>query len=529
MRVDSPLNEFKNYDLPMYDIDKVKKETIKNPCWIHFGAGNLFRAFHADIVQRLLNKDKLDKGLIVCEGYDYEIVKKMYWPYENRHILVTLKADGTINKKLIASVCESLILDENDEKQFSRLKKIFTCDSLQLATFTITEKGYALYDGKGKILSHIENDFINGPFKTKSYLGKIASLLYERYLNGQKPLAMVSTDNCSHNGDRLYEAMNAFALNWVKNKQAKEDFITYINDKNKVAFPWTMIDKITPRPDDNVKKILKSDGLEGIDGIITSKKTYIAPFVNTEESEYLVIEDAFPNGRPQLEKAGVLFTDKQTVDKVEKMKVCTCLNPLHTSLAIFGCLLDYKKIADEMKDTDLVNLIKIIGYKEGLKVVVDPKIIDPKNFIDTVINKRLVNPFMPDTPQRIACDTSLKLAIRFGETIKAYQKNNYDLKELKLIPLVFAGWLRYLMAIDDDGNHFELSPDPMLEYACSYVKNLKLGDQDITFIKPLLENDKIFGLNLYDTCLADRVIYYFKELIKNKGAVRETLHKYTSE
>lgn len=102
MRVNSPLNEFKNYDLPMYDIDKVKKETIKNPCWIHFGAGNLFRAFHADIVQRLLNKDKLDKGLIVCEGYDYEIVKKMYWPYENRHILVTLKADGTINKKLIA-------------------------------------------------------------------------------------------------------------------------------------------------------------------------------------------------------------------------------------------------------------------------------------------------------------------------------------------------------------------------------------------------------------------------------------------
>ena len=247
--------------------------------------------------------------------------------------------------------------------------------------------------------------------------------------------------------------------------------------------------------------------------------------MNSEESEYLVIEDWFPNGRPNLEKAGVLFTDRETVDKVEKMKVCTCLNPLHTSLAIFGCLLGYQKIADEMKDADLVNLIKTIGYKEGLKVVVDPNILNPKEFIDTVINVRLVNPFMPDTPQRIACDTSQKLAIRFGETIKSYVKNGYDLSELKLIPLVFAGWLRYLMAIDDNGEQFELSPDPLLNEACPYVKNLKLGDSDVSCVKPLLENEKIFGVNLYDAGLADSVLSYFKNLIKDKGAVRDTLHK----
>ena len=67
---------------------------------------------------------------------------------------------------------------------------------------------------------------------------------------------------------------------------------------------------------------------------------------------------------------------------------------------------------------------------------------------------------MPDTPQRIATDTSQKLAIRFGETIKAYEASKelhtYD---LTLIPLVFAGWLRYLMGIDDNGNPFTLSPD----------------------------------------------------------------------
>ena len=107
--------------------------------------------------------------------------------------------------------------------------------------------------------------------------------------------------------------------------------------------------------------MLLDDGVEGLDPVITSKNTYVAPFVNAEETEYLVIEDKFPNGREALEAGGLMFTDRETVDKVEKMKVCTCLNPLHTALAIYGCLLGYDKISEEMKDDDLRKMIEIIG------------------------------------------------------------------------------------------------------------------------------------------------------------------------
>ena len=86
----------------------------------------------------------------------------------------------------------------------------------------------------------------------------------------------------------------------------------------KVSFPWSMIDKITPRPDASVEEILKKDEIDGLDPVVTSKNTYVAPFVNAEECEYLVIEDWFPNGRPELEKGGIMFTDRATVDKVEK-------------------------------------------------------------------------------------------------------------------------------------------------------------------------------------------------------------------
>lgn len=308
-------------------------------------------------------------------------------------------------------------------------------------------------------------------------------------------------------------------------------FLSYVNNRDKVTFPWTMIDKITPRPDASVEAILQADGLEGLEPVITSKNTYVAPFVNAEECEYLVIEDAFPNGRPALEKGGLLFTERETVDKVEKMKVCTCLNPLHTALAVYGCLLGYRKISEEMKDPELYKMVQTIGYREGLPVVVDPGVLDPKEFIDTVLNLRIPNPFMPDTPQRIATDTSQKLAIRFGETIKAYAASpKLNVSDLKLIPLVFAGWLRYLMAVDDNGNAFELSPDPLLDAVCPYVAGFKLGTETEVedTLKPILEDARIFGVNLYEVGMADKVCGYFKELISGTGAVRGTLKKYTA-
>ena len=516
------------YSLPKYDRDAMIAATRENPFWIHFGAGNIFRAFQANVVQKLLDSRELDRGLIVAEGFDYEIIEKMNRPHDDYSLLVTLKSDGNVEKTVVGSVAESCILDSENEAEYERLKAIFCKDSLQIVSFTITEKGYSLTDGKGNLLPLVEADFQAGPQKTQSYMGKVVSLLYTRYQAGEKPIAMVSMDNCSHNGDKLYAAVSAFAEAWTKNGLTKEGFLTYVNSTDKVSFPWTMIDKITPRPDASVEEILKKDGVEGTSPVITSKNTYVAPFVNAEECEYLVIEDKFPNGRPQLENGGLMFTDRETVDKVEKMKVCTCLNPLHTALAVYGCLLGYDKISEEMKDLELVKLVEGFGYKEGLPVVVNPGILEPREFIDTVLKVRIPNPFMPDTPQRIATDTSQKLAIRFGETIKAYQASEkLDAKSLKLIPLVFAGWLRYLMAVNDEGNAFELSPDPLLDTVCPYVKGLELKEgQDVEqAVAPILRMESVFGVDLYEAGLAQRVIEYLKELTAGVGAVRKTLKK----
>ena len=527
---DHKIWEQKGYQLPAFDHTAMCAKTRKNPFWIHFGAGNIFRAFQANVVQNLLNEGILDRGLIVAEGFDYEIIRKMYRPHDNDSILVTLRADGSVTKTVVCSIAESVLLDAGDAAEISRMQEIFCQDSLQIASFTITEKGYSLTDARGEMLSAVSADMQKGPQKPSSYIGKVVSLLYTRYLAGQKPIAMVSMDNCSHNGDKLGGAVFAFADAWVSNGLVESGFHDYIHDYTKVSFPWTMIDKITPRPDPAVAAILLQDDLEDLNPVMTGKNTYVAPFVNSEECEYLVIEDSFPNGRPALEKGGLIFTDRETVDKVERMKVCTCLNPLHTALAIFGCLLGYDLIAAEMEDETLRKLVYELGYHEGLPVVTDPGILDPEQFLDTVLTVRIPNPFMPDTPQRIATDTSQKLSIRYGETIKAYARSSsLKLSDLRLIPLVFAGWLRYLTGTDDNGNAFALSPDPLLDTLCPIVSGISTTAPVMEQLKPILENEQIFGINLIEYGLAPIVCRDFVDMCKGKGAVKLTLENALKE
>lgn len=475
----------KGYDLPKFDVERVRAAA---PRWVHFGAGNIFRSFIACAQQTVLDKGLCDHGIVVCEGFDPEIVERAYRPFDNLSVAVSLKANGGIDKRLVASVVESLTFAD-----MTRLQEIFASPALQMASFTITEKGY-------------DPKFAHAP---GSLMGTLADLLRHRMRTSAAPIALVSMDNCSRNGEKLQNVIEMLA-------EGDAEFAAYLREK--VTFPWTMIDKITPRPDPRVAEMLRQDGFEDTELIITARKTYTAAFVNAEEKEYLVIEDNFPNGRPPLEAAGIYFAGRETVSNVERMKVTTCLNPLHTALAVFGCVMGYETICAEMGDPLLKKLVERIGYVEGLPVVVSPGIIDPKTFIDEVVNERLPNVFLPDTPQRIATDTSQKLAIRFGETIKAHVARG-DVDALVGIPLALAGWFKYLSGVGDDGAPFALSPDPRLPLFAEPLTAENAG----RLIPPVLRDTSIFGLNLEEAGLANRVLAYAQDMLA--GTARAVLER----
>ena len=508
--------EAKGYQLPKYDIAAVAKKTHEAPTWVHFGGGNIFRAFPAAILNDALNSGEYDRGVIVAETFDYDVVDKAYAPYDNLSLLVSLQSSGTIEKKVIGSVTEALKADFQ-HPDWQRLVEIFRTPSLQMISFTITEKGYVVTPA----------DLERG-LTPMLAMGKVTALLYERYQAGELPLTVQSMDNCSHNGDRVKTAVFAYAQRWLSDGLVPQGFIDYLSDESKVTYPWSMIDKITPRPHQKVQEILIADGFEDNAYIETAKHTFTAPFVNAEEVQYLVIEDNYTNGRPPLHLGGALYTTRETVDQVETMKVTTCLNPLHTAMSIYGCMLGYTLISAEMGDSDLRDFIQKLGYIEAMPVVTDPGVLNPYEFIGTVINRRLPNPFLPDAPQRIAMDTSQKLPIRFGETIKKYIARGLDMDNLQLIPLVLASYARYLKGIQDDGTPFTPSPDPMLEELQAIVAPLEVGksEQDYSCLKNLYSRADVFGLDLYAAGLGERIESLVKELFAGPGAVRATLHKY---
>ena len=519
--------------LPGYDVEAVSKKAKEAPVWAHFGIGNIFRIFIGGIADGLLEEGALDRGITCVETFDYDVVDKIYEPYDNLGLSVILHGDGTREYKVLGSLAEAVKAQSSNQEHWNRLKEIFTSQYLQMVSFTITEKGYALHKADGSYFPFVQADIENGPDKAVGAMAVLTAMLYERYKAGVYPIALVSMDNCSQNGAKLRESVLTMTNEWKKAGFVNDGFVTYVSDEQTVAFPWTMIDKITPRPSEQIAADLEKLGVEDMQPVITGKKTYIAPFVNAEKPQYLVIEDNFPNGRPALEKGfGVYMADRNTVNLSERMKVTVCLNPVHSATGPLGVVLGYDLFAHMLNtNEDMMKMARMVAYDEGLPVVSDPKILSPQAFVDELFNDRFPNEYLGDTNLRLAVDVSQMVGIRFGETIKSYVKKDGTASKLTAIPLGIAGWLRYMLGVDDNGNKYELAPDPMNEEIQNQLKDIVIGQPE-TFkdqLKPILSNERLFFTDLYKAGVGEKIETMFKEMIAGPGAVRETIHKYVQK
>ena len=516
--------------LPGYDVEKVSEKARKEPEWVHFGIGNIFRIFIGGIADGLLEEGVLDRGITCVETCDYDVVDKIYDPYDNLGLSVILHGDGVREYKVLGSLAEAVKAQSSDPEQWNRLKEIFRSTSLQMVSFTITEKGYALQKADGTWLPYVKADIENGPERANGAMAVLVAMLFERYQAGKYPLALVSMDNCSRNGEKLRESVLTMAEEWQKKGFVDADFLAYVSDEQTVAFPWTMIDKITPRPSEQIAADLEKLGVENMQPVITGKKTYIAPFVNAEKPQYLVIEDSFPNGRPALEKGfGVYLADRNTVNLSERMKVTVCLNPVHSATGPLGVVLGYDLFAHMLNtNEDMMKMARMVAYDEGLPVVEDPGILSPQVFVDELFNDRFPNEYLGDTNLRLAVDVSQMVGIRFGETIKAHVAKYGNASRLTAIPLGIAGWLRYMLAVDDEGRDYELAPDPMNEELQEQLGDIVVGKPETLKdqLKPVLSNERLFFTDLYKARVGEKVEEMFREMIAGKGAVKATLHKY---
>ena len=521
--------------LPQFDVKEMVKKTKAAARWMHFAPSNLFTGEIAPRAQQLLDMGLMETGIVGVETWDEEIVSKVMKPHDNLRVRVVMppdEADRSID--ILASLADTLAAADDWEAVLA----YFAQPSLQMVTVTCTEKGYGI-DNPGA-----EADAEAGPEQPSHIMAIAAAGAWHRFQNGAAPLAFVSMDNCAENGKLFQGAVMSIAERWAAAGKVSQEFMAYMNDTSKITFPWTMIDRITPRPDDGTVAMLNGLGVGGMDVVQTTKGTFIAPFSNTEHISYLAVQDAFPNGRPPLEETGVLFApDTEGVAAYEAMKVGTCLNPLHTTLAVFGCLLGHTSISEEMADAELSGFLRAQSA-EALPKAVRPAGIEPEDFLRICLTERFPNPNVPDTPQRIATDTSQKMDVRYGGTMQAYGDGA---SSLTFIPLAVAGWLRYLAGaatvadgIGDDGHAMELSDDgPFFDTpsAVAAAASLTVGSPEAVTteaVKTLLD----FGfkrpgsqiqLDLYEMGVGDKIEGLLREFLAGPGAVRTTLRKYLAE
>ncbi len=516
--------------VPGYDVAQAVEKAVQAPRWIHFGIGNIFRIFLGGIADELLEKGLLDRGVTCIETFDFDVVDKIYTPYDDLALSVILKSDGTRDMKVLGSLAEAIKADPADPDQWARVKAAFASPDLEMITFTITEKGYALTSADGSYLPYVVQDIENGPDLAHGAMAVVTAGLFQRFNEGALPVALVSMDNCANNGRLLKDSVVTMAEEWAKRGFVPEAFIDYVSDEETVAFCCTMIDKITPRPSEQIASDLEALGLEDMQPIITSKRTYIAPFANGEGPQYVVIEDRFPNGRPRLEEGfGVYMGDYDTVSRAERMKVTALLNPVHSATGPLGVVLGVDLFADLLEQVPAVlKMAKAVAYQEGLPMVKDPGILSPQAFVDELFEDRFPNKYLGDTNLRLSTDVSQGVGVRFGETIKAYTAKYGSAERLVAIPLGIAGWLRYMLGVDDQGKAYELAPDPMNEEITRLFSTITWGEPaSVTDqLRPILSNERVFFTDLYQAGLGEKIEGFFKEMIQGPGSTLRTIEKY---
>jgi fructuronate reductase len=243
----TPWHMERGVKVPQFDLDVIAKNTKERPTWVHFGAGNIFRGFVARGYQNLLDKQLADTGIVAVETFDFEVIDKIYKPYDNLALVVLMRADGSFDKTIVGSIIEG-ITTQKANGDLARLEEAFVNPSLQMASFTITEKGYALKDFTGQYFAYVMKDIEGGPEAATHAMSVVTALVYKRFKTNGAPLALVSMDNCSHNGDKVKEAVVTLAKEWQERGFVEAEFVDYVLDPKKISYPLSMIDKITPRP-----------------------------------------------------------------------------------------------------------------------------------------------------------------------------------------------------------------------------------------------------------------------------------------
>lgn len=421
----APLSSIRTATVPSYDRAALTAGIL------HFGLGNFHRAHQAVYLNDLFQSGK---------GHDWAIIgasvrdadKAVQQKLKGQNWLTTVveqeadRASATITGAMI-----DYIAPGETAAILARLRD----PAIRIVSLTITEGGYYI-DPASQEFDATHPDIAYDaahPDAPRTTFGLILAGLVYRRDNGIAPFTVMSCDNIPGNGHVTANAVAGLA--------ERIDPALALWVRETVAFPNSMVDRITPATTQRERDILARDF--DIDD---------AWPVFCESFRQWVLEDHFPSGRPALETVGVQFVPDVAPYELMKIRI---LNGGHATIAYPAGLLDIHFVHEAMEDSLISRFLAKVEADDIIPIV--PPVPDThlEDYF-ALCQRRFGNPKIGDTNRRLAFDGANRQP-KF--IIPSAADNLAAGRDALGLALVSALWCRYCFGTTDGGAPIEAN-DP---------------------------------------------------------------------
>jgi mannitol 2-dehydrogenase len=409
---------------PTYDRDAVSAGVV------HIGVGGFHRAHQAMFHDRLLAAGGADDWGICGLGVmaaDERMAEAMA-AQDGLYTLVEKHADGDDSARVIGSIVDYRLAPADPEAAIERLADPAT----RIVSLTVTEGGYNVSDTTGEFDAAdpgVAHDLEAGAVPRTTF-GLVTEALRRRRERGLGPFTVMSCDNLEGNGRLARGVFTAFA------RLRDPDLGDWI--EREVAFPNSMVDRITPATTDEDRREVRERF-----GVDDRWPVVCEPFVQW------VLEDAFCAGRPPYEDVGVQVVDD--VEPYELMKL-RLLNASHQGIAYFGHLCGYELVHEAAQDPLLEAFLLAYMDEEATPTLAPVPGVDLADYKHTLI-ERFANPGVRDTIPRLCAESSDRIPKWLLPVVR--RRLEADGEVFRSAAIV-ASWARYAEGVDEHGEPIEV-------------------------------------------------------------------------
>ncbi len=404
-------------------IPEYNRKSLKSSI-VHIGLGHFHRSHFLTYMDELLKNGFYDGGVfeidIIPSRTEFiNALRKQDYMYS----VLSIAPDGTEELRINGPIVGYANYAEEPEMAMAHLVSPET----KLITLTITEKGYCYRDDIGSIdwdNADIRHD-IETSEPSSTAVGCLSEALSIRYKNNL-PVTIMSCDNVPENGQMLKSCILQFC------SKKYPEIVEWV--ENRIAFPCTMVDRITPGTcaDD----ILNLKAKYGLDDECA---------VHSESFMQWVVENKHCTPIPDFSKAGALIVDN--VKPYELMKI-RLLNGSHSALSYPAYMIGHKMVHEAATDFVIRKFIRDYYMEEISKTLQPVPGVDISEYKDDLI-LRFSNPYIADTILRLASDGSKKISNAILRPLEEGIKSGLCMDH---VVLALSLWNYYFIFCDENGN-----------------------------------------------------------------------------